>query len=200
VLPKDGGLRVGYLDQREREYLFLKRTAHLAAPISLFRSAYSPRDLFPLSSSQSYQIKDYRLKPIKLEESFEVFKEALQVLVRAGYLLSSHGLYQINPLKYRFSKTKRGLRMFLEQAREILEKVEEKDWLALIGLIIIRYRFPFLKTHELQVALDRIFGIKRGYREIEGLSASLKEILSLFRGKTLPQVHLLFLRRAMMGA
>jgi len=121
------------------------------------------------------------LRPFNMEEDFRGFSKTLEILEKMGYLESEgegeEKTYRLGKKRKLPRRLSRSLWRVLQHMDEHLDQdLSTEDFLSLAGLILLKRRFPFLKTQELQVALEKLFEIRQPYRRVEELSSLAEEV------------------------
>ncbi len=149
---------------------------HHAQPLS---AAEAYLFYFLLKNSPSLPTK----RPFVLEEDFQNFAKTLEILGKMGYLVREEGRYRLGKRHVLSPRLNQSLWRFLKEIKkEFNGHLSPSDYLGLAGLVLLKRRFPFLKAHELQIALEKVFDLHLPYRQVEKLSLIAERVVNLING------------------
>ncbi len=152
------------------------------------------RHVQPLKAAEAYfyyfllkgSLKLPATGSFQLEEDFQNFAQTLEILEKMDYLAregEDEKRYRLGRRKNLSSRFNRTLWRFLKDIKEELNgDLSSIEYLQLAALVLVKRRFPFLKPHELQIALERVFGVQATYRQVERLSSLAEKIVKIIDG------------------
>lgn len=126
-----------------------------------------------------------KLEPMNLETEIQNFSKTLQVLIQANFLkienINGYPCFSFNFQKSNSSLVNEKISFLLEKIDQFLfDKLSPEEYPALTALLIIKRRFPFLKAHELQIPLERLFGLKAPYKTVQYLYNITEHVLDTY--------------------
>ncbi len=127
-----------------------------------------------------------KLEPQDLENELKKFAKDLQILLQANFLkienINGYPCFSFNHQKSIPSLVNEKVSYLLEKTDQFLfDKLSPEEYPVLTALLIVKRRFPFLKAHELQLSIEKLFSIRVSYKAVHYLYSILEKILNIYK-------------------